>query len=178
MTIPQINMEAHRGRHAKDASPERGPSPLPCQLGGVYGFSGGTGRSSCHGCGGQTAFLLGSFGSASFVTALEARTSEVDRNELEETLMGIWVVHMHTHIHTSIVYAGVYIHTYIYMNTNARRLSVSLFVGLLVFRSRWVCVCVCVCVYVRASASLSLSLSLSPSLPVSLSLSLSVSVSL
>ena len=30
LTLPQINMEAHRGPNTKDSSLKKGPSPLPC----------------------------------------------------------------------------------------------------------------------------------------------------
>ena len=35
-TLPQINMEAHRGPYIEDSSLEGGSSPLPCNFGGVY----------------------------------------------------------------------------------------------------------------------------------------------
>ena len=34
-TLPQIHMEAHRGSYIEDSSLVRGPSPLPCEFGGV-----------------------------------------------------------------------------------------------------------------------------------------------
>ena len=35
-TLPQINMEAHRGPYIEDSSLVRGSSPLPCEFWGVY----------------------------------------------------------------------------------------------------------------------------------------------
>ena len=34
--LPQINMEAHIGPYIEDSGLVRGPSPLPCEFGGVY----------------------------------------------------------------------------------------------------------------------------------------------